>query len=140
MRKLNDERPYQTAEFALTVQDVYMLRTSVVPDAVDALLDKRLTFKQQTPRSRVMATLYVERHVPVLKRAENHWAALCLLFKHTSTVKATRNRVEKRRAIAKAKADKRRTDRQHAIDQELHGVPVGPEADALLALMEHGDI
>jgi len=44
MRKLNDERPYQTPEFALTVQDVYMLRTSVVPDAFDALFDKRFTF------------------------------------------------------------------------------------------------
>jgi len=112
---------------------VYVQRTTVVPDAVDGLFDIRFTFKLQTPRSRMMATLFVERHVPVLKPAKNHWADLCLLSMHTSTMESTRNRVEKRRAVAKGKADKRSTDKQHANEKELHGIPVGPEAGALFA-------
>jgi len=138
--KLNDEKPYATPALGLTAQHVYMLRTSIIPDAVKGLFDTRFTFKQQSAEKRMMAVLYVERFVPELARARDHWATLCLLSKHTSTCKSTMNRRNKRRAITKAKADKRIAEAQRTVTEQLQGVPNGPEAQALLAVLQHGHI
>lgn len=138
--KLNDEQPYATPALGLTTQSVYMLRTSIIPDAVKGLFDTRFTFTQQTAEKRMMAVLYVERFVPELARARDHWATLCLLSKHTSACKSTMNRRNKRRAITKAKADKRIAEAQRTVNEQLHGVANGPEAQALLAVLQHGHV
>ena len=138
--KLHDEKPYATPALGLTTQNVYMLRTSIIPDAVKGLFDTSFTFKQQSAEKRMMAVLCVERFVPELARARDHWATLCLLSKHTSTCKSTMNRRNKRWAIPKSKADKRIAEAQRTVTEQLQGVPNGPEAQALLAVLQHGHI
>ena len=94
--KLHDEKPYATPALGMTTQNLYMLRTSIIPHTVKGLFDTRFTFKQQSAEKRMMAVLCVERFVPELARARDHWATLCLLSKHTSTCKSTMNRRNKR--------------------------------------------
>jgi len=109
-----------------------------VPVTVKALFNLELTFCQQRAEAKVKATLYIERKVPALRVAVDHWASLSLLSKTTTSMKATAVRRERRRLLAKHKADKLREEQIKAIEQEFRGVDAGNEAVNLLHYIQVG--
>jgi len=121
---------------ALTEEDIFCLK-SVVPSTVKARFDPNLTFGQQTAEEKSMATLYLERKVPALRKAEKHWAALSLLAHTAHTLQATKVRKVRRQALVRLLAKERRTERLHNMDEEMRDARSGPAADNLVFFLEH---
>jgi len=63
-------------------------------------------------------------------------AALRILFKYTYMSKSTNSRPLKVRAISKVATDRQAADSQREMNEAMNGVPEGPEAGALQALLE----
>jgi len=108
-----------------------------VPSTVKACFDPNLTFGQQTAEDKALATLYLERKVPALRKAEKHWAALSLLARTAHTLQATKVRKERRQALVRLLAEERRAERLRHMDEEMRDARSGPAADNLVFFLEH---
>ena len=128
-----DEKPYQCALLGLTATDVTVLK-SLVPSTVRSCLDERFTFRQQTSLVKSRATLYLERAVPALAEAEDHWAALCLLAKSNHNIQANNRRRERRRELSRLAEMQRRAKRRMAMDLNQDG----EETEDLSFHLRHG--
>ena len=128
-----DEKPYQCALLGLTATDVTVLK-SLVPSTVRSCFDERFTFRQQTSLVKARDTLYLERAVPALAEAEDHWAALCLLAKSNHNIQANNRRRERRRELSKLAEMQRRAKRRMAMDLN----PDGDETEDLSFYLRHG--
>jgi len=128
-----DEKPYQCALLGLTATDVTVLK-SLVPSNVRSCFDERFTFRQQTSLVKARATLDLERAIPALAGAEDHWAVLCLLAKSNHNIQDNNRRRERRRELSRLAEMQRRA--KHRMAMELN--PDGDEIEFLSLYMRHG--
>jgi len=128
-----DEKPYQCALLGLTATDVTILK-SLVPSTVRSCFDELFTFRQQTSLVKARATLYLERAVPALAEAQDHWGVLCFLAKSNHNIQANNRRRERRRELSRLAEMQRRAKRRMAMDLNQDG----EETENLSFYLHHG--
>lgn len=137
--KLSDEKPYDTPELGLDDEDVQMLKQAV-PVTVRSLFNLDLTFCQQKAETKAKAAQFLERKVPALRLAEDHWASLCLLSKCTTSMKATRVRRDRRRLKAKMNLEKAHDAQRKAIDSEVANETASDDTAQLVTYFQLGHV
>lgn len=134
--KLTDEKPYECPLLGLTPADVAVFQKAV-PDQVKAHFDPKRTFCKQKASVKAKATLALERLVPALALAENHWAALCLLSKSHHNIQANNDRQERRQELRRAAVDKRLAELRAAADKNLESEGASAAIEDLAFWLRH---
>jgi len=107
---------------------------SLVPSTVRSCFDELFTFRQQTSLVKARATLYLERAVPALAEAQDHWGVLCFLAKSNHNIQANNRRRERRRELSRLAEMQRRAKRRMAMDLNQDG----EETENLSFYLHHG--
>ncbi|OSX75716.1 hypothetical protein BU14_0224s0014 [Porphyra umbilicalis] len=101
-RKLAGAKPYQCVLLGLTDQDV-AAHPKIFASAVTSSFNMKCTFEQQSASVEARERFRLKRLSPALRRAKKHWAARSLLANTSHNLRATANKTEKRRALARLK-------------------------------------